>query len=129
VLFERLHERTHSELVLMTMIRDEFLLVRGSLAARGYPNFSGDTKLCLVVDKAQILSDRSCTSFVSSSTQGNICPMYWAMSSGDGVKEYGGDQDRQLTRAFHLVLLYQGNAWSTPFSPSSIGRHVDRAWE
>ncbi|KAK3846448.1 MAG: hypothetical protein J3R72DRAFT_486712 [Linnemannia gamsii] len=52
VLFRMLHECAYSELVLMTLVRDEILLVRERLAACSYPNFSTNTKLRPVVDEA-----------------------------------------------------------------------------
>ncbi|KAG0338494.1 hypothetical protein BG005_003700, partial [Podila minutissima] len=147
VLFGKLHERAYSELVLMTVVRDEFLSVRERLAARGYPNFSTNTKLRLVVDEAQILSDRGSTSFVSSSTQGDLRPMlspilhgfrttgdrgeltiiycgtglsirtlHWAMSSGDGIKEYGSS-------TFPYVEF---PGWT---GPDSVQSYVDRMKE
>ncbi|KAG0272672.1 hypothetical protein BGZ95_011551 [Linnemannia exigua] len=105
---------------LASIVRKEFESVREILAVHDYPNFSSDSKLRVVIDEAQILSDKSPTSFASSSTQGNLRPMlspvlhafrlvglrdeltiiysgtglsiqtlHWAMSSGDGIKEYG----------------------------------------
>ncbi|KAF9347268.1 hypothetical protein BGX34_003279, partial [Mortierella sp. NVP85] len=93
-----------------------------SLIAYKYPNFSNESKLRLAVDQAQILSDKSGTSFRSSSTHADLRPMlspvlngfraiggrgelaviycgtglsiqtlHWAMSSGDGIKEYGSN--------------------------------------
>ncbi|KAG0314046.1 hypothetical protein BG000_005676, partial [Podila horticola] len=147
ILFEKLHERAHSELVLIGVVRDEFLSVRESLAARGYTNFSTNTKLRLVVDEAQILSDRGSTSFVSSSTQGDLRPMlspilngfrslggrgeltiiycgtglsirtlHWALSSGDGVKEYGSS----------IFPYIEFPGWT---SPDSVQSHIDRMKE
>jgi len=75
VLFGKLNERAYSELVLTTVIRDQLLSVRESLAAHNYPNFSTSTKMRIVVDEAQILSDRGSTSFVSSSTEGDLRPI------------------------------------------------------
>lgn len=69
-------ERVIFESVLASIVRDEFVSVRETLAAHDYPNFSSESKLRLVVDEAQILSDKSPTSFESSSTQSNLRPMY-----------------------------------------------------
>ncbi|KAG0196560.1 hypothetical protein BGX31_005290, partial [Mortierella sp. GBA43] len=119
-LYDQMKERTILGSALASIVRDEFVLVRETLAAHDYPNFSSESKLRLVVDEAQILSDKSPTSFESSSTQSNLRPMlspvlhgfrttgdrgeltiiysgtglsirtlHWAMSSGDGIKEYG----------------------------------------
>lgn len=105
---------------LASIVRKEFESVREILAAHDYPNFSSESKLRVVIDEAQILSDKSPTSFQSSPTQGDLRPMlspvlhafrlvgfrdeltilysgtgltirtlHWAMSSGDGIKEYG----------------------------------------
>ncbi|KAF9546141.1 hypothetical protein EC957_010127 [Mortierella hygrophila] len=109
---------------LASIVQEEFESVREMLAARGYPNFSCEFKLRVVIDEAQILSDKSPKSFASSSTQDNLGPMlspvlcafslvglrdemtiiyggtglsirnfhlHWAMSGGDGIKEYGSD--------------------------------------
>ncbi|KAF9536266.1 hypothetical protein EC957_011803, partial [Mortierella hygrophila] len=108
------------ESVLASIVREEFESLRDKLAAHDYPNFSSDSKLRLVIDEAQILSDKNPTLFASSSIQGDPRPMlspclhafrtvglpdelkiiycgtglsmrtlHWALSSGDGVKEYG----------------------------------------
>ena len=47
---------------------------RGACCPR-LPQFSSESKLQLVVDEAQILSDKSLTSFQSSSTQGDLRPI------------------------------------------------------
>ncbi|KAF9343110.1 hypothetical protein BGX34_007215, partial [Mortierella sp. NVP85] len=60
---------------LASIVRKEFRLVRERLAAHNYPNFSSDSKLRVVVDEAQILSDKRPTSFTSSSTHGDLRPM------------------------------------------------------
>jgi hypothetical protein len=75
LLFDSLHEHAYSELVLITVVRDEFLSVRETLVAHNYPNFTTNTKLRLVVDEAQILGDRNSSSFVSSSAKGDVRPM------------------------------------------------------
>ncbi|KAI8357599.1 hypothetical protein B0O80DRAFT_292378 [Mortierella sp. GBAus27b] len=120
VLFKRLNERSLFELVLTTVIQDEFLLVCDLLTGHRYPNFLAGSKLRLVVDEAQILSDKGSTNFRSSYLEIDPRPMlspvlngfrnaggpmeltivycgtglsiktlHWALSSGDGVKEYG----------------------------------------
>jgi hypothetical protein len=63
------------ESVLASIVREEFELLRDKLAAHDYPNFSSDSKLRLVIDEAQILSDKNPTSFASSSIQGDLRPM------------------------------------------------------
>ncbi|KAG0284449.1 hypothetical protein BGZ97_008194, partial [Linnemannia gamsii] len=62
------------ESVLASIVREEFELLRDKLAAHDYPNFSSDSKLRLVIDEAQILSDKNPTSFASSSIQGDLRP-------------------------------------------------------
>ncbi|KAF9118081.1 hypothetical protein BGW39_001492 [Mortierella sp. 14UC] len=75
-LYDQMKERTILGSVLASIVRDEFVSVRETLAAHDYPNFSSESKLRLVVDEAQILSDKSPTSLESSSTQRNLRPMY-----------------------------------------------------
>lgn len=75
VLFKRLHECMPSQLVLMTMVQDELLSVRESLMAHHYLNFSNETKLRLVVDEAQALSDKGSTKFRSCYLEANPRPM------------------------------------------------------
>lgn len=57
VLFKRLHDSVLFELMLTSVVLDEFLAVRDLLIERAYPNFSSKTKLRLVMDEAPILSD------------------------------------------------------------------------
>ncbi|KAF9318898.1 hypothetical protein BG006_003119 [Podila minutissima] len=145
-LYDQMKERTILGSVLASIVRDEFVSVRETLAAHDYPNFSSESKLRLVVDEAQILSDKSPASFESSSTRSNLRPMYvkcqlspvlhgfrttgdrgeltiiysgtglsirtlhWAMSSGDGIKEYD--------------VEFPG--WS---SPASVQSYIDRMKE
>ncbi|KAG0315150.1 hypothetical protein BGZ97_008544 [Linnemannia gamsii] len=59
------------ESVLASIVREEFELLRYKLAAHAYPNFSSDSKLCLVIDEAQILSDKNPMLFASSSILGD----------------------------------------------------------
>ncbi|KAF9572409.1 hypothetical protein BGW38_008530, partial [Lunasporangiospora selenospora] len=63
------------ESILISIVREEFELLRDKLTAHDYPNFSSDSKLRLVIDEAQILSDKNPSSFVSSITQGDPRPM------------------------------------------------------
>ncbi|KAG9071529.1 hypothetical protein KI688_005741 [Linnemannia hyalina] len=65
---------------LASIVRDEFELLQDKPAALDYPNFSSDSKLRLVIDEAQLLSDKSPTSFASSFTQGDPRPI------GDDIK-------------------------------------------
>jgi hypothetical protein len=60
---------------LASIVRKEFELVRKMLATYDYPNFSSESKCRVVIDEAHILSDKSPTSFASSSTRGNLRPM------------------------------------------------------
>ncbi|KAG0247082.1 hypothetical protein BG011_002071, partial [Mortierella polycephala] len=117
VLFNKLHRRVPFELDVTTVIQEELLIVRKLLAAHGYPNFSSETKLRLVVDEAQLLSDKGSELFQSSFMETGLRPMlspilngfrkagdrdltiiycgtglsirtlHWALSSGEGVKE------------------------------------------
>ncbi|KAG0287865.1 hypothetical protein BGZ98_004454, partial [Dissophora globulifera] len=140
-LYDQMKERTILGSVLASIVRDEFVSVREKLADHDYPNFSSESKLRLVVDEAQILSDKSPTSFESSSTQSNLRPMlspilhgfrttgdrgeltiiysgtglsirtlHWAMSSGDGIKEYGSN----------IFPYVEFPGWSSPASPGRI---------
>ncbi|KAF9540047.1 hypothetical protein EC957_004678 [Mortierella hygrophila] len=63
------------ESMLASIVREEFESLRDKPAARDYSNFSSDSKLRLVIDEAQILSDKHPTLFASSSIQGNLRPM------------------------------------------------------
>ncbi|KAF9088057.1 hypothetical protein BGX27_002805 [Mortierella sp. AM989] len=63
------------ELVLTSIVRREFEAVYKMLTEHKYPNFSGSSKLRLVIDEAQLLSDKNPTSFSSSATQGDTRPM------------------------------------------------------
>ncbi|KAG0280984.1 hypothetical protein BGZ96_001335 [Linnemannia gamsii] len=64
-----------------SIVRDELLSVRDSLAAHAYPNFSSETSLRLVVDEAQILSDKGSELYQSSFMGADPRPI------GEGVKE------------------------------------------
>lgn len=64
------------ELALMTVVQDEFLVVRNLLAGHVHPNFSSESKLRLVADEAQVLSDKCGTKFQSSSLEADLRPMY-----------------------------------------------------
>ncbi|KFH61777.1 hypothetical protein MVEG_12392, partial [Podila verticillata NRRL 6337] len=72
--YDQLKERTISVSVMESVGRDELLSVRENLVAHGYPNFSGGTKLRLVVDEAQILSDKGSELFRSSFTETDLRP-------------------------------------------------------
>ncbi|KAF9536711.1 hypothetical protein EC957_009922 [Mortierella hygrophila] len=56
---------------LASIVRQELEWVRGRLAACSYVNFSNESKVRVVIDEAQILSDIRPTSFASSSSQGD----------------------------------------------------------
>ncbi|KAG9063268.1 hypothetical protein KI688_004872 [Linnemannia hyalina] len=58
ILYNKLEGLTIFESALRPIVRHELLSVRKSLAAHAYPNFSSESKLRLVVDKAQDLSDK-----------------------------------------------------------------------
>jgi hypothetical protein len=75
VLFKQLYERVLFELVLTTVVQDGFLAVRNLLADHAYPNFSRNSKLRLIVDKAQVLSDKGSTKFQSSFLEADFRPM------------------------------------------------------
>ncbi|KAG0335175.1 hypothetical protein BG005_004653, partial [Podila minutissima] len=146
-LYDQMKERTILGSVLASIVRDEFVSAREVLAAHDYPNFSSESKLRLVVDEAQILSDKSPTSFESSSTQSNLRPMlspvlhgfrttgdrgeltiiysgtglsirtlHWAMSSGDGIKEYGSN----------IFPYIEFPGWT---GPASVQSYIDRMKE
>ncbi|KAF9542469.1 hypothetical protein EC957_001911 [Mortierella hygrophila] len=61
----QLRVRVLFELVLTTVIQNEFLVVRDLLTSNGYPNFLVGSKLRLVVDETQVLSDKGNTKFQS----------------------------------------------------------------
>ncbi|KAK3813839.1 MAG: hypothetical protein JOS17DRAFT_450283 [Linnemannia elongata] len=63
------------ESVLGSIAREEFESLRNKLAAHEFPNFSSDSKLRLVINETQILSDKNPTMFPSSSIQGDPRPM------------------------------------------------------
>lgn len=121
-LYAKLKTHAITESELLPIVREAFDSAQESLIAYKYPNFSSESKLRLVVDEAQILSDKGSTSFRSSSAHADLRPMlspvlngfraiggrgeltiiycgtglsirtlHWAMSSGDGIKEYGSN--------------------------------------
>ncbi|KAI8356979.1 hypothetical protein B0O80DRAFT_446273 [Mortierella sp. GBAus27b] len=121
-LYAKLKTHAITESELLPIVREAFDSAQESLTAYKYPNFSSESKLRLVVDEAQILSDKGSTSFRSSSAHADLRPMlspvlngfraiggrgeltiiycgtglsirtlHWAMSSGDGIKEYGSN--------------------------------------
>ncbi|KAF9275530.1 hypothetical protein BGZ88_002278, partial [Linnemannia elongata] len=135
------------ESILASIVREEFESLRDKLAGHDYPNFSSDSKLRLVIDEAQILSDKNPTLFASSSIQGDPRPMlspilhgfrtvglrdelkiiycgtglsmktlHWAMSSDDGVKEYGSST--------FPYIEFPG--WT---GPDSVQSHINRIKE
>ncbi|KAF9323662.1 hypothetical protein BG006_001251 [Podila minutissima] len=63
ILYDQMKERSFSVSVMESIVRDELLSVRDSLAVHKYTNFSRETKLRLVVDEAQILGDKGTTLF------------------------------------------------------------------
>ncbi|KAF9978798.1 hypothetical protein BGZ65_006848 [Modicella reniformis] len=82
------------ESVLSSVVREEFELLRDKLAALDYPNlFSAESKLRLVIDEVQILSDKiglpDDLKIIYCGTGLSIRTLHWAMSSGGGIKEYG----------------------------------------
>ncbi|KAG0325768.1 hypothetical protein BG004_003121 [Podila humilis] len=144
VLFKHLHERVLFELVMTTVVQDEFSAVRNLLAAHTYPNLSSESKLRLVVDEAPVLSDKGSSKFQSSFLETDLRPMlspilngfrrtggrneltiiyfgtgfsirtlHWAMSSGDGVKEYGSS----------IFPYVEFPGW---ISPASVQPYIDR---
>ncbi|KAF9582306.1 hypothetical protein BGW38_000384 [Lunasporangiospora selenospora] len=74
-MFNNLNERVLFELVLTAVIQSEILLVSDLLIGHRYPNFSAGSKLRLVVDEAQILSDRGSTRFRSSYLETDLRPI------------------------------------------------------
>jgi hypothetical protein len=69
---------------LVSIVCKEFESVREMLAAH-CPYFSSESNFRMVIDEAQILSDKRPTSFASSSTQGNLRPMYVKCQHANGV--------------------------------------------
>ncbi|KAF8930220.1 hypothetical protein BGZ47_000688 [Haplosporangium gracile] len=82
------------ESILASIVREEFESLLDKLAGHDYPNFSSDSKLRLVIDEAQILSDKNPTLFASSSIQGDPRPMIQSTLSSSA-----------LIKAMHLFLL------------------------
>ncbi|KAF9580289.1 hypothetical protein BGW38_003127 [Lunasporangiospora selenospora] len=74
-LIDRNIDEHSSRLLFATIVREEFELLHDKLSALDHPNFSNGSKLRLVIDEAQILSDKNPTSFTSSATQGDLPKM------------------------------------------------------
>ncbi|KAF9401336.1 hypothetical protein BGZ94_005241, partial [Podila epigama] len=74
-LYDRLKGFTIFESALSPIVRKELLSVREILAAHNYTNFSCESKLRLVVDEAQVLSDKGATKFQSSYLETDRRPM------------------------------------------------------
>ncbi|KAG0083635.1 hypothetical protein BGZ93_001680, partial [Podila epicladia] len=102
ILYDRLEGLTIFESALRPIVRDEFLSVQESLAAHGYPNFSRETKLRLVVDEAQILSDKGSTIFQSSFLEADPRPMLSPILNGF----------RSTGSAGELTIIYCGTGLS-----------------
>ncbi|KAG9063267.1 hypothetical protein KI688_004871 [Linnemannia hyalina] len=81
ILYNKLEGLTIFESALRPIVRHELLSVRKSLAAHAYPNFSSESKLRLVVDKAQDLSDKGSTKFQS--FQDGPVPIWYKHSPAD----------------------------------------------
>ncbi|KAG0279026.1 H(+)-transporting V1 sector ATPase subunit A [Linnemannia gamsii] len=79
ILYNRLEGLTIFESALRPIVRDEFLSVQEILAAHAYPNFSSETRMRLVVDEAQILSDKGCELYQSSFLEADPRPMLSSM--------------------------------------------------
>ncbi|KAF9119193.1 hypothetical protein BGX30_004020 [Mortierella sp. GBA39] len=101
ILYDRLKGLKISELALMPIIQNEFLSVQETLATHAYPNFLSGTKLRLVVDEAQILSDKSGDLFLSSYLDNNLQPMLSPILKGFRKAAY---QD--------LTIIYCGTGLS-----------------
>lgn len=82
ILFKKLNERSLFELVLTTVIQDEFYLVRDLLVGHRYPNFMAGSKSRLVVDEAQLLSDKGSTKFRSTYLETDPRPMLSPILNG-----------------------------------------------
>ncbi|KAG0364827.1 hypothetical protein BGZ54_007115 [Gamsiella multidivaricata] len=101
-LFDLLHTHTVNALDLMIVVQEELLQVRDRLAAHGYPNFSSGTKLRLVVDEAQVLSDKGSTKFQSSYLEIDPRPMLSPILNG--FRTTGGREE--------LTIIYCGTGLS-----------------
>ncbi|KAF9549958.1 hypothetical protein EC957_002018 [Mortierella hygrophila] len=90
------------------IVRMEFESVQEMLAAHDYPTFSSESTFRVIFGEAQILSDKSPLrrlrrhpykatydqyelTVIYSGTGLGIRTIHWAMSSGDGIKEYGSN--------------------------------------
>ncbi|KAF9916717.1 hypothetical protein FBU30_001180, partial [Linnemannia zychae] len=92
ILYDRLEGLKIFESSLRPIIRDEFLSIREKLIARAYPNFSGESRLRLVMDEAQILSDKCSTKFYSSyletDPQPMLSPVLYSFRNAGSPKEF-----------------------------------------
>ncbi|KAF9374896.1 hypothetical protein BGX21_003999, partial [Mortierella sp. AD011] len=118
-LYDNFFNRAIPESELTAVVREELLSVRSRLVALNFPNFSSASKLRLVLDEAQILSDgedlfesshsksvlrpllspvlhgfrtpgkRNQLTVIYCGTGLSIRTLHWAQASGDGVKEPG----------------------------------------
>ncbi|KAG9062133.1 hypothetical protein KI688_006465 [Linnemannia hyalina] len=82
ILYDKLEGLTIFESALRPIVRQELLSVRESLAAHAYPNFSSESKLRLVVDEVQVLSDKGSTKFQSSYLETDPRPMLSPVLNG-----------------------------------------------
>ncbi|KAF9346582.1 hypothetical protein BGX26_001886 [Mortierella sp. AD094] len=102
LLFKRLNERLLFELVLTTVIQDEFLLVHDLLTGHQCQNFPVGSKLRLVVDEAQVLSDKGSTKFRSYYLETDPRPMLSPVLNG--FRNAGGPKE--------LTIIYCGTGLS-----------------
>lgn len=90
--------------------------MRKMLAAHDYPNFSSESKLRLVIDEAQILSDKNPTSFASSSSERDPRPM---LSPVLQAFQLSGTR-------YELTIIYCGTGMSiwSPFLAMGYGSDI-----
>ncbi|ORZ08266.1 hypothetical protein BCR41DRAFT_399329 [Lobosporangium transversale] len=92
ILYDTFHDRNISIITLTAVTRMELISAREHLLDLQYPNFTRKSKLRLVVDEAQILSDQGTDKFDSSS-QGKLRPMLSPILHGFRLP----DQREELT--------------------------------
>ncbi|KAF9084469.1 hypothetical protein BGX23_010490 [Mortierella sp. AD031] len=81
-LFSTLKQRAVSALILMSIVSEEFESVQGRLIAHDYPNFTGNSKLRLIVDEAQILSNQGNTPRQLFDMETEIQPLLFTILEG-----------------------------------------------
>ncbi|KAK3838833.1 MAG: hypothetical protein J3R72DRAFT_512002 [Linnemannia gamsii] len=101
-LYDSLEGFTIIESTLRPIVQHELLSVREILVTHTYPNFSSESKLRLVVDEAQVLSDKGATKIQSSYLETDPRPMLSHVLYG--FRNAGGPKE--------LTIIYCGTGLS-----------------